>query len=588
MSARNDSPVIEGNGTLVLLLHAYTKNALSLSSLKQAVKKQWPHALIYSPDLPLELSSTADPNQIAADVLLSLENEINNAGHPITNIVFVGHSFGALLARKIYVVACGETAEAPFESPFHARGEHLSDGRLASRPWATNVSRLILMPGMNRGWRINHHLHLFRAAGWLLGIALGNAMRAVTGRTFTICSIRQGAEFITQLRIQWIRMRRNSVISQTPTGNATTIQLLGSRDDIVGPDDNIDLVSGGEFIYLDVPYSGHADVVNFDDPQYGAGRKNVFIDALTDPIPQLKQSSILPADDPFASPNPLVTRVAFVIHGIRDKGYWTQKIARHIKQRNKNSPNIWATETSTYGYFPMLPFLFPWYRRQKVEWLMDQYTQALARYPNATFCYVGHSNGTYMLAKALELYPCCFFENVVFAGSVVHRNYNWDRYLNSSPPRVKAVLNFVATRDWVVACFPKFFQFMGFQDLGSAGHDGFTLSPQSNAHQVTYIPGGHSAAIEEPLWECIASFIDKGTVALGQNNKLSRSRVILLVLIGLFPPIVWAMIALIAWGGWMLLACIITALVPQSIEAQTTGFALATYLLFLWLLLTRI
>ncbi len=64
-------------------------------------------------------------------------------------------------------------------------------------------------------------------------------------------------------------------------------------------------------------------------------------------------------------------------------------------------------------------------RRSKVEWLMDQYTENLALYPNADFSFVGHSNGTYLLAKALLEYPACKFKNVVFAGSVVNKNYDW-------------------------------------------------------------------------------------------------------------------------------------------------------------------
>ena len=51
----------------------------------------------------------------------------------------------------------------------------------------------------------------------------------------------------------------------------------------------------------------------------------------------------------------------------------------------------------------MLPFLLSAYRRKNVEWLMDRYTEVVARYPNATVSYIGHSNGTYLLAKALEL-----------------------------------------------------------------------------------------------------------------------------------------------------------------------------------------
>ena len=43
-----------------------------------------------------------------------------------------------------------------------------------------------------------------------------------------------------------------------------------------------------------------------------------------------------------------------------------------------------ASITATYGYYTLLPFLFPWQRREKVRWLINQYTEALATYPMPT------------------------------------------------------------------------------------------------------------------------------------------------------------------------------------------------------------
>ena len=62
-------------------------------------------------------------------------------------------------------------------------------------------------------------------------------------------------------------------------GKALTIQLLGSRDDMVAPEDNIDLVSGRDFIYLDVPYSGHEDVIYLNKSIH---RRKKFEQALCD------------------------------------------------------------------------------------------------------------------------------------------------------------------------------------------------------------------------------------------------------------------------------------------------------------------
>ena len=58
--------------------------------------------------------------------------------------------------------------------------------------------------------------------------------------------------------------------------DALTIQLLGSTDDKVSPEDNIDLVTGSAFVYLDVPWSGHLTILDMDHTLEGAKRKKVF------------------------------------------------------------------------------------------------------------------------------------------------------------------------------------------------------------------------------------------------------------------------------------------------------------------------
>jgi hypothetical protein len=219
-----------------------------------------------------------------------------------------------------------------------------------------------------------------------------------------------------------------------------------------------------------------------------------------------------------------------------------------------------ATETSSYGYFPMLPFLFAGRRREKVEWLMDQYATAVAAYPNAKrFHFVGHSNGAYCLAEALRLYSCCRFENVVLAGSVVRTRFRWDLYLRDSPPRsdldrplhgsVGKVLNFTATTDWVVAVFPKLFQTaLPFQRPGSAGHDGFKGGREA-VKQIGYVRGGHGAAIAEPIWPAIAEFVASGELPTLDKGLVHGARNPIVVFLGLTPWLWWAVIAFLVCLG---------------------------------------
>lgn len=594
-----------GVATLVVILHGCMRRASNLSSVENVVRGAWPQADIYRPELPTSLFSMANPNSIVAKLLTDIDEKFNKAQRnnlPYKNIVLVGHSFGALLARKLYLVACGEVSRSPLEPEFR-NNFSLSNCKLISpKTWAVKVSRIVLLAGMNRGWTISHHLSLKNIAFGLLGNVLHHIIHVGTRRTLLIFKVRRGSEFITQLRIQWLLMRRRSAVVQQDTvpnsiissGNALTIQLLGSQDDIVSPDDNVDLVSGGDFIYLDVPYSGHANVVEMEDAVLGSTRANVFLQALCGSIEELKLKTVLPSDDRFAMPDLKITKIIFVIHGIRDFGYWTHKIARRVMQKamlsrlGTEAPK-WGTETSSYGYFPILPFIFTWYRRQKVEWFMDQYTEALARYPNASFSYVGHSNGTYLLTKALELYPCCSFDNIVLAGSVVRRDYDWQRFLKGNPPRIKAVLNFVATGDWVVAFFPKFFEYFNWQDLGSSGHDGFLITQRTPLiFQIEYVKGGHSAAIQESVWDTIAEFIVTGKVNISEVHPILKKRSTWIAILGRFPPLAWMSILIIVWSIWQIINFLICHLVPLTLQDFTRGFAMAMYFILLWLIITRV
>ena len=160
------------------------------------------------------------------------------------------------------------------------------------------------------------------------------------------------------------------------------------------------------------------------DGTFGAERRARFIHVLKSDKNTLIKTQI-PAEDLVDTlpdePDQTIKHVAFVVHGIRDDGYWTRKIAQKIQERASSGgaePAKWRCETSSYGYFAMLPFVMPWVRRQKVEWLMDKYVDVKARFPNSEFSYIGHSNGTYLVARALEDYPAARFRNVLFAGAL--------------------------------------------------------------------------------------------------------------------------------------------------------------------------
>lgn len=555
--------------SLVVLLHAYTLAPDSLCHVRNVVTESWADADIFAPRLPASAFSFAEPIAIVYNLLQQVDAiwaaRKKKQGAPYSRIIIVGHSLGALLGRKLYVYACGESTKAPFERDVMSKEK---------REWAGKVERIILLGGMNRGWSISNHMSIPGVVAYTVGTFLGELLMLVRKGSPLIFTIRCGASFLTNLRIQWLAMREQSATAGV--GSALTIQLLGSVDDRVSPKDNIDLVSGADFVYLDVAKSGHKTIIDMDSSKEGLGRKEKFVLALTATRQELDRHRVLPQDTELPSKRPEVTDVIFVIHGIRDLGYWTDKIARRVQEFGKTKQRVFVTETSTYGYFPILSFLFPWRRRAKVEWLMDQYAENLAQYPNASFSYVGHSHGTYLVAKALTEYSCCRFKHVVFAGSVVRTDYRWDDLLRSG--RVKAVLNYVATKDWVVAWFPNALQELNLQDLGGAGHRGFDSDVPK---QIRYVKGAHSAALAEDNWDAITVFIVDGTPVSPPDDIKDTHQAWWVAIPGRFAPGVWLLIA-------VALVLIGTCLFPNlSFDQWWRTILFFIYLGTIYLALTR-
>lgn len=537
--------VFEKNGEskqLIILFHAYTSSPEKLNHVKAVCKStdQYKNADVLIPRIPAGVLSFAKPEEITCEILDKVD-EIWESNRQYSDIILIGHSLGALLARKLYVYACGENQGTPFEI-----------AGIKQREWASLVSRIVLLAGMNRGWSISYHMSLLNAVMFTVGSFIGNLIVLTSPFEPLVFHIRKGSSFITNLRLQWLAMRDEDNVKAKGVGDALTIQLLGSIDDKVSPEDNLDLVTGRDFFYIDAPNSGHANIIDMDNSKAGESRKEAFMKALSKNINEVRK--IHPSDQQFPEPNEDVTDVIFVMHGIRDLGYWTHKIARKVKRHPLDKPlnddkkkRVFATETSSYGYFPMLSFLLPAKRREKVEWFMDQYTESKAMYPKADFSFVGHSNGTYLLAKALKEYPSCIFKHVVFAGSVVPTTYTWNDFIRKR--QVKKIMNYVATSDWVVALFPKALEILKMQDLGSAGHDGFDDIKHPN--EIEYVRGAHSAALREENWDDIAEFIVNGNPP---KKSFQEKRSAWIVWLGRVSPLVWlALASLIIFIGSLII-----------------------------------
>ena len=477
---------------LVVLVHGLGPSKL-IDDVVATTADLYPNADLMVPAFNSSLWSNANPVELARE-LSDCISQADMAATGYQEIILVGHSLGALLVRKAFVFASGENHE-------------LWQSGMKPKPalWAAKVSRIVLLAGMNRGWsvlpKLTHRTWLKTALYWL-----GDRVARLSGRGRLLLGLKRGAPFVSNLRIQWINLARQG--RYVPT----TIQILGDVDDVVSAEDNLDLQAGANFIYLRSADAGHLNVVSFAGSA-GLRRRDVFERALRTPTRDLPSEYEIP---PQQRPKPEVEQVIFIMHGIRDSGHWTDQLAERIRSeasRLGRPDKSVKTITSSYGYFPMGQFLLFAERQKNVRWFMDEYTQALARYPNAASMeFVGHSNGTYLLAAALRRYPACHFNRVVFCGSVVRTDFPWDQMVEEG--RILAIRNYVATKDWVVGFFPHFYEYLPNEitiaDIGGGGFFGFQNEAAKNI-EARFIQGTHGAAICNENFGPISRFALTGT-----------------------------------------------------------------------------
>ncbi|MBN9118209.1 MAG: hypothetical protein J0I06_03455 [Planctomycetes bacterium] len=559
MLLRNTEPESRGASTsLVVIVHAFRRSSADMGDVRQAVAGARPDADLLVPDYPARVLSGADPVRIAEELVEVISKAVKDRkerGAEYHDIVLIGHSLGALFVRKAYVFARGQNQD------------HTGPLAPAPRSWAALVSRIILLAGVNRGWEPRHRGQAVSRWRWV-GYALAAWLFRWTGLGGLVNGTRQGTPFVANLRIQWINLVRGS--APPPT----TVQLLGDTDDVVAASDNIDLQAGSQFVYLQLRDTGHVNAIDFSGP-VGQQRRAVFLQALMTSPGQLVSSVVLP--NMIDSD---VKRVVFVMHGIRDRGHqWTGALAQAVRAQAVVLGQRVEVVTSSYGYFPMIAFLLQPERQKNVRWFMDEYTEALARYPSAKLSFIGHSNGTYLLAAALKRYRACWFDRVVFAGSVVNDEFDWDAEVLAG--RVQAVQNLVATGDLVVAVFPAvFYQLRGAEaDLGGAGHDGFATN-EGQRYQVCYIRGGHGAGKVPENFPAMARFALGDDTALPPAGLREGRQKWWVVWAGKFRLVIWFLILALAVGLVLLPVFLGATGWPAALECG--GILLAVWTVLRW------
>jgi hypothetical protein len=210
---------------------------------------------------------------------------------------------------------------------------------------------------------------------------------------------------------------------------------------------------------------------------------------------------------------PLLNRnkqIIFVIHGIKDEGAWQDMIARTLATDRCIVQSLCFDDL--YG----LGFAFGWQVNSIVRRVEKNIRHAIHQETNGfnhvSLSAIGHSFGTYVLLKVLEDNPEISIGKLVLCGSVINRNYRFDKLKNLP----SLVINECGARDiWPVVA-----EGISIKEYGAAGTWGLRGVPviTDRFHDL-----GHSGFLKESFAnEFWKPFFHNGQVKRSPHDSMRR------------------------------------------------------------------
>jgi hypothetical protein len=154
-------------------------------------------------------------------------------------------------------------------------------------------------------------------------------------------------------------------------------------------------------------------------------------------------------------------------------------------------------------------------RRKKIRWFQDVYSQELARNPLATFNFVGHSYGTYLVGYSVSRLNGVQFDRVFLGGSVLPAQWSWAGYSG----QVNELRNSRAQKDIPVGILCSALRGLRMLDIGTAGFTGFRIPFGQNSEKCFY-KGGHGATVADENRSDILGFLTQGLAYSPDSKKL--------------------------------------------------------------------
>ncbi|WP_211882374.1 esterase/lipase family protein [Pseudarthrobacter albicanus] len=438
---------------------------------------------------------------------LSGEN-VGKAKHT-TEVVLVGHSLGGILIRAAYLYGLGYDRETADDSEPH--------------DWAKKVTRIVLLGSPNTGFREQN-----LPGGWAYPFLAGLG-------SFALESVHAGAFWIANLRLRWLEVMRklwaehsaNPRIAFTPP---LIVQVYGLKDDVVAREDIDDSKFMPHTVSSEVSTGNHGELVDLTDPATKKSRWPELEHAI---FGQHANADVFSA----ASSDP----VYFILHGIRASAYddWIRDLRETLQPGQKEialaerRPKV---VEPNYGFFSAFQFAIRGTRRSNIHQFLDLYLAEVLTHQSDGFSFIGHSNGTYMMANVMKNVRAVRFRRIMLAGSVLPPTFDWARlfdlqqigYYDDDVWHHGQVHNDRARKDYPVGFLANGMRGLFFRDVGAAGFRGFEGVQALNVtyHEHTY-PKGHGAALMNhtkypPRMPEIANYLVNGVTCPEPLDNISK------------------------------------------------------------------
>src|SRR5690554_2792011 len=235
----------------------------------------------------------------------------------------------------------------------------------------------------------------------------------------------------------------------------------------------------------DIDYKGLIELLSYQTNGKRWKFIRSYLNSVTDPETAEKIESFLVfLYESGALPTKENESLIILLHGIRTHASWHITLTEHIKSKSNSE-----VESIRYGFFSVIFFLLKLYR-----WKLKHVTQEIrmlkSRYPNHELILAAHSFGTYLALKFLKNNPDVKVKRILFCGSVVDNNYDFERMPNF--PGAGTIANLIGTKD----CYPVLAKIFSI-GYGASGTFGFYRNVVMNK----FLNCGHSGFFSTEIYD---------------------------------------------------------------------------------------